>query len=145
MSPRNRVAQLYPRALGSHFVASYYSRGYGGGILTHLQSQTDCQSVWCQAPICDPRPIFPLLSLIICRQLRVSSCGASSLTRRRVCSFQFLLGIASADFLTSESHATFMVLCLFFTLPHPGGPGSCIYFPQEQGSPIIPIFSLNFI
>jgi hypothetical protein len=36
ISPRNRVAQLYPRALGSLFVASYDSQGYGGGILIHL-------------------------------------------------------------------------------------------------------------
>jgi hypothetical protein len=36
ISPRNRVAQLYPRALGSNFVASYDSQGYGGGILTRL-------------------------------------------------------------------------------------------------------------
>jgi hypothetical protein len=28
------VAQLYPRALGSLFVTSYDSQGYGGGILT---------------------------------------------------------------------------------------------------------------
>jgi hypothetical protein len=32
ISPRNRVAQLYPQALGSLFVASYDSQGYGGGI-----------------------------------------------------------------------------------------------------------------
>jgi hypothetical protein len=32
ISPRNRVAQLYPQALGSLFVASDDSRGYGGGI-----------------------------------------------------------------------------------------------------------------
>jgi hypothetical protein len=32
ISPRNRVAQLYPQALGSFFVATYDSRGYGGGI-----------------------------------------------------------------------------------------------------------------
>jgi hypothetical protein len=32
ISPRNRVAQLYPQALGSFFVASYYSQGYGGDI-----------------------------------------------------------------------------------------------------------------
>jgi hypothetical protein len=38
VSPRNRVAQLYPRALGSLFVASYYSKGYGGGIRHHLPS-----------------------------------------------------------------------------------------------------------
>jgi hypothetical protein len=38
ISPRNRVAQLYPRALGSLFVASYDSLGYGGGILTRLHT-----------------------------------------------------------------------------------------------------------
>jgi hypothetical protein len=34
ISPRNKVAQLYPGALGSLYVASYDSQGYGGGILT---------------------------------------------------------------------------------------------------------------
>jgi hypothetical protein len=34
ISPRNRVVQLYPRALGSLFFASYDSQGYGGGIRT---------------------------------------------------------------------------------------------------------------
>jgi hypothetical protein len=33
-SPWNKVAQLYPRALGSLFVASYDSQARGGGILT---------------------------------------------------------------------------------------------------------------
>jgi hypothetical protein len=32
ISPRTRVARLYPRARGSLFVASYDSQGYGGGI-----------------------------------------------------------------------------------------------------------------
>jgi hypothetical protein len=32
--PRNRVAQLHPLALGSRFVTSYNSQGYGGGIWT---------------------------------------------------------------------------------------------------------------
>jgi hypothetical protein len=36
ISPRNRVAQLYPRALGSLFIASYDSQGCDGGILTRL-------------------------------------------------------------------------------------------------------------
>jgi hypothetical protein len=40
ISPRNRVAQLYPRALGSLFVASYDSQGCGGGILTRLHTPT---------------------------------------------------------------------------------------------------------
>jgi hypothetical protein len=34
--PRNRVAQLYPHALGSLSVASHDSQNYGGGIRTHL-------------------------------------------------------------------------------------------------------------
>jgi hypothetical protein len=38
ISPRNSVAQLYPRALGSLFVASYDSQGYGGGIITRLHT-----------------------------------------------------------------------------------------------------------
>jgi hypothetical protein len=36
LSLRNRVAQLYPQALGSISVASYDSQGYGGGIRTRL-------------------------------------------------------------------------------------------------------------
>jgi hypothetical protein len=34
ISPSDGVAQLYPQALGSLFVAFYDSQGYGGGILT---------------------------------------------------------------------------------------------------------------
>jgi hypothetical protein len=39
ISPRNRVAQLYPRALGSLFIASYDSQGYGGGIRPRLHTR----------------------------------------------------------------------------------------------------------
>jgi hypothetical protein len=35
-SPRNRVTQFYHWALGSPFVASCDSQGYGGGVLAHL-------------------------------------------------------------------------------------------------------------
>jgi hypothetical protein len=38
--PRNKVAHLYPQALGSLFVASYDSQGYGGGIRTRLQAKS---------------------------------------------------------------------------------------------------------
>jgi hypothetical protein len=74
------------------------------------------------------------------RQFRVCWCGVPFLTRSRVCTFQFLPGIASAIFLRSESHGIheYSLLSLFLRLPQPWGPGSCIYFPQEQGSPIIP-------
>jgi hypothetical protein len=38
VSPRNKVAQSFPRALGSLFVAIYNYQGCGGGILTSLHS-----------------------------------------------------------------------------------------------------------
>jgi hypothetical protein len=36
ISPKKRVAPLYPQALGSLIVVSYDSQGYGGGIRTCL-------------------------------------------------------------------------------------------------------------
>jgi hypothetical protein len=46
MSPRNRVAQLYPQALDFLFITSYDSQGYGGGIRTRLHARvlirTEC-------------------------------------------------------------------------------------------------------
>jgi hypothetical protein len=38
ISPTNRVAQLYPQALGSLFVAFYDSQGYGEGIRLRLHT-----------------------------------------------------------------------------------------------------------
>jgi hypothetical protein len=38
ISPRIRVARLYPHAMGSLFVASYDSHGYGGGIRTRFRT-----------------------------------------------------------------------------------------------------------
>jgi hypothetical protein len=38
-SLRNRVSQLHLQALGSLFVASHDSKGYGGGIRTLLHSE----------------------------------------------------------------------------------------------------------
>jgi hypothetical protein len=71
ISPRSRVAQLYPQALGSLFVAFYDSQGYSGGIcarfhagwLTEAESYitTDGQSAslsWNKAPIGGLRPHF---------------------------------------------------------------------------------------
>jgi hypothetical protein len=36
ISHGNRVAQLYPQALGSLFISSYDSQGHGRGVRTHL-------------------------------------------------------------------------------------------------------------
>jgi hypothetical protein len=40
MSPSERVAQLYPEALGSLFIAFYDSQGYGESTVTHLHTET---------------------------------------------------------------------------------------------------------
>jgi hypothetical protein len=44
ISPGNRVAQLYPQALGSLFIASYNSQGYSGGIQTRIHTDNFSQS-----------------------------------------------------------------------------------------------------
>jgi hypothetical protein len=41
ISIRNRVAQLYPQALGSLFVASYELQTYGGGIRARLHTGSE--------------------------------------------------------------------------------------------------------
>jgi hypothetical protein len=43
ISPRNRVAQIYSRALGSLSIASYNLQGYGGGILSRLHMGYSCK------------------------------------------------------------------------------------------------------
>jgi hypothetical protein len=48
--PRNRVARLYPQALGSLFVASYGSRGYDGGIRPRLHTRS---AFWVRARVKD--------------------------------------------------------------------------------------------
>jgi hypothetical protein len=45
ISPRNRVAQLYTQPLGSLFVVSYDSQGYGGGIRPRLLDVTTVKIV----------------------------------------------------------------------------------------------------
>jgi hypothetical protein len=92
------------------------SAGNGTGIsgsVTRNSNHWDTEAV----------PIFLLLSLIIFRQLRICLCGAPSLTRSRVCSFQFFLGIASAAFLRSESHGTHEHSLLSLVLGLPQQPG----------------------
>jgi hypothetical protein len=42
VSLRNRVTRLYPQALGSLYVASYDSQGYGGGIRNRLHAGSLC-------------------------------------------------------------------------------------------------------
>jgi hypothetical protein len=65
ISPRNRVARLYPQALGSLFVASYNSQGYGGGIRTRLHAGISTLESWTsQSHVAtDGRPVSQSVSL----------------------------------------------------------------------------------
>jgi hypothetical protein len=102
ISPRDTVAHLYSQALSwiTDWLLSSQSQNY-----ITIDGQSASLSC-CQAPIWGPRSIFRILSLIIFRQLLVYWCGAPSLMRSRVCSFQFYPGIASAAFLRAKSHGT---------------------------------------
>jgi hypothetical protein len=42
ISPKNKLVRFCPQALGFLFVASYDSRGYGGGFRTHLHMGITC-------------------------------------------------------------------------------------------------------
>jgi hypothetical protein len=87
------------------------------------------------------RDQFFFLLEISFRQLGVYYFVAPSLTRGRVCSLlyncfwalpeQSLLGRSPAEL-------TAIFYCLIWRLPQPGGSGSRIYIPQEQGGPVIP-------
>jgi hypothetical protein len=46
ISPRNWVARLYPQTMGSLFVASYVSQGYGGGIRPRLHTGLTSNGSW---------------------------------------------------------------------------------------------------
>jgi hypothetical protein len=100
---------------------------------------TDSQS-WCQAPIWDSRPILLFLEIFF-RQLRFCNFVAPSLTRGRAFNLlvQLLLGLARAVILGSKSRRTHgHILLSLMRLSQPGGPGSRIYIPQEQGGLVIP-------
>jgi hypothetical protein len=59
--------------------------------------------------------------------------------RERVCHLQLLLVLASAVILGSESLGIYdHTLLSQIGDPQPGGPGPCIYIPQEQGGLVIP-------
>jgi hypothetical protein len=74
--------------------------------------------------------------------LFLDSCGFVDVGRllwREVGSVVFRFCWASpAQSFSDLSPNEHILLSPFLRLPQPGGPGSCIYFPQEQGSQVIP-------
>jgi hypothetical protein len=78
ISSRNRVAQLYLRALGSLFVTSYNSQGYGGSILTRQKSKSklyyDRQSVG-QSVLVSGTHLGPATNFSFSLKFSLDSCG----------------------------------------------------------------------
>jgi hypothetical protein len=64
ISHRNRVAQFYPQPLGSHFVASYDSQGYGGGSNSPPQHGLEARG-WVWLWLCDRRSVGARGSIVV--------------------------------------------------------------------------------
>jgi hypothetical protein len=95
--PRNRVVQLYPWALGSLFVTSYDSQGYGGGILSRFHTGQLEWLQWSKVTVTLRLTVsqsvcldVELLLVLMTKCLLLFDdygclCGAPSLMRGRVC------------------------------------------------------------
>jgi hypothetical protein len=77
--------------------------------------------------------------------MRVCSRETHSLTRGWVCSLHLLLDPARPVFLRSESCETHDQIWPNLRLSQYVGPGSSIYFPKEQCSPVLPPGIFPFI
>jgi hypothetical protein len=70
--PRNRVTRLYPQALGSLFVGSSDSQGYGGGVRTRLHTgfpfSFDTGTAYCCVDVGTCLPSRFLATVARCRQ-----------------------------------------------------------------------------
>jgi hypothetical protein len=106
--PQEQGGPVIPLGTGFPSVASYDSQSYGGGILTRLHTGSDLEGedegedkLWrmFSLPVCLGVARF----LFSAWQLRVSWCGALSLTRGLVCNLLLLLGFVSAVPLVSKS------------------------------------------
>jgi hypothetical protein len=110
-------------------------------LLTELKLKLICdrRSVGQSVLVSGSHPELMTRFLFSVWQLRVSWCGAFSLTRGWVCNLhvELLLGLARATthgpkFRRTHDH----ILLSHLRLPQSGGPGLQIYIPQEQGGPV---------
>jgi hypothetical protein len=99
---------------------------------------TVSRPVWlCDRHPCETqRPIFPLISLIILDSSEFVDVGRP--LWREVGSVVLVFAVHrqwsfSQVWVPRDSWAYFIV-----SISQPGGPGSCIYIPQEQDNPVIP-------
>jgi hypothetical protein len=131
ISPRNRVPQLCPRALGSLLVTFYYSQGYGGGIPTHLH--TELIWSWNKLRLTVSRSVCPVVR-------------HPSETRYQ---YFFLLEIffkkiAGLLFCSSLSDERTVIYCCCWFSPaqtrsglSPAGLKTIFYFPNSWDSPTL--------
>jgi hypothetical protein len=97
------------KRLASAFSRPLVSSGWVSGIVSDVQSQGRTLRLTVTRAVClgikHPSGAYDQICITL-RQLRVCWCGALSLTRGRVCRLQFLLALASAVILGSETHGT---------------------------------------
>jgi hypothetical protein len=130
---------LWPERWRWHVLKHWMTFSGLRGIILKLKLIYDRQSASpsrFQAPIYDPRPVFSL-------RFPLDSCGFVILWRPLwreggpviYCTIAYghclTLGLKSRR---THGH----ILLSLLRLPQPGGPGSRIYIPQEQGGPVIP-------
>jgi hypothetical protein len=90
-------------------------------------------------PSVTPDQFFFLLEISF-RQLRVCYFVAPSLTCGRVCILLYncFWALPEQSLLSRRPAELTAIFYCHLRLPQPGGPGPCIYIPQEQGGPVIP-------
>jgi hypothetical protein len=145
---RSVICSAITHWLGSHRTRNHILLSHlrlpqtgGPGPLTHIPHTSfrfrfrlfcDQQSV-CLG-VGSPYGVHDQISITVIH-LRSSCCGLPSLTRGWVCNLlvQFAVTLQSKSHITQDH-----ILLSHLRLQKPGGPGPCIYIPQEQGGPVIP-------
>jgi hypothetical protein len=144
------LAQLYPWALDSIFVASYDLQGYGGGILTPstrawllLEVEVNVQPSVDQSALVSGSHLEPMARFLFSVWwLWVAWYGAPSLMKGWFCNWliQLRLGLARAITLGCKPLKTHDHIFLsHLWLPKHWGPGPLIHIPQQQGGPVTPL------
>jgi hypothetical protein len=138
ISPRKKVAQLHPHALGSLFVTSYDFQGYGGYIqkskLCYNQRSVS-QSVLVSSTHLGLMTGFLLLS---------NSCGfvdvGRSLWRENGSAvYNCCWSLPAHSFLDQSLTGLLTIFyCLRFETLQPGGPGPRIYIPPNRVTQLYP-------
>jgi hypothetical protein len=69
ISPRYKLAQLYPQTLGSLYVASYDSQCYGGGIRNRIHTGLNCSANFLPEKSSSSRTTQKIWTLYCCKSV----------------------------------------------------------------------------